>query len=241
MPTVWVLPADPAKDLETCVVESIDDLYVLLPSRKRHKASMAHDDYEFKLKDGIRMIYDTTAFSPPSCQGRSINLRATRILLDNQLLEPPLVYSYDPANQAAFFATLPIGPVVFYKLDAADEKRLVDIKRRRDPEPSERDRKLGAPAISTHQLLENELFDERGEAAAKKKKPYVVLAKERYQSYSQALQEYFTLQSRSSLPLAASLIEYYLLEPPRLTCTQLDRLQVAVLGAALYHLFWKAV
>jgi len=195
MPTTVLVMAEDGK-MYTEEVKTIDDLYELLPIKKRHRHSLNADDYDRELgTSGIFMLYESKVYA----KTQEYNLKAAKLLLDYNLLELPIVPPGSALN--AYFVTLPVGNVVFYRLK---NKELIECKEL----PSDLNLQVSTQA-------------------------YYKLATERYKDYSQALQEYRLLESPAG-QLAKAMITHYLHEVPRVTATQMDKIQAAVLGAALY-------
>jgi hypothetical protein len=225
MPKVCVL--HPSGTQELINVEQPPDIYGLLPSKARHRHSLCVGDSDQQVLSRVFVLYDSMAFLPHNKDDRpEINMYATRLLLDHQLLEPPRVFGTELEH---FFSSLPVGPVVLYRMkqnttDLEDMEQIIII---RQSTSSADDCKLNTPAAATAELPKRHI-------PIPARPPYQEMAKTRYSHYGQAFKEFLLLDKPG--PLAASLIAHFLKEMPRITCTQLDRLQIAVLGAGIYLL-----
>ncbi len=159
------------------------------------------------------MRSDNTGIYLHYCEGGrddATNVAASRILLDQLLLDPPLSWQARDRNGEWVWNALPSGPAVLYRMNSGTDK-LLDY----------------AP--------EQLLYD--WPLLFVRNCPYVSLAKHRYAKAQDAVDDYPRI-ARGHSQLEKLAREYLLEDVPGVaTAGQVERMQISVLAAAVFMWF----
>jgi hypothetical protein len=140
-----------------------------------------------------------------------LNIAGARMIIDRNLLEPPLYDFCSKDQPMKFFDLLPRGEFCLYRWR---DFQGVDL--------------TPAELKNCWHLI------------FRSKCPYELLASKRYVSLSQAIDEYGEISGKNvHAEFSAWFIKTYLNEYPSLTCGQIDRAHNAIIGSALFLLFEK--